>query len=84
MIPKKKIDRFQVVPPDVDFTSLRRCLGVEGGKLLVSVLRQMLDGTVRIFVSHIVIPTTDDLPYLHRLVQYLSRHFLLMSVMLHV
>lgn len=37
---------FQEMPEDVDFASLRDMLAVEGGKLLVTTLRNMLAGQV--------------------------------------
>jgi len=37
---------LQKVPEDVDFASLRDTLALEGGTLLVSVLRNMLAGRV--------------------------------------
>lgn len=37
---------YKPVPPGVSFPELRDSLAVEGGKLLVSVLRDMIAGTV--------------------------------------
>lgn len=50
MIYRHSSDSFcvQTIPEDADFVSLRDHLAVEGGRLLVSVLKDMLTGTVRL------------------------------------
>lgn len=41
---------FQAVPEDTDFVKMREMLSREGGRLLVNVLRDMIDGTVCFFM----------------------------------
>lgn len=38
---------MQPVPEEIDFSTLRSILAIQGGELLISVLREMIQGTVR-------------------------------------
>ena len=49
----RNVDLVKSIPENDTFPALRDILALEGGKLLVEVLRQMLSGTVRMLRSYI-------------------------------